>query len=130
MLHILKTSDKEYVRENVALDTFLLASLVHFSLAEQIQSENDLNFLITTYAEAFRCRKISALQKHPKIVLSRAYADLIYLRKILFKADFIELKNTVQKHITTYSKHSSIPEMKIVITQLLSIKAICKDLLC
>lgn len=130
-LHILKNSDKEFLRDNIAVDSFMLASLLHFIHAENIKSDRDLNFLVNSFREIFHCRKVESMisQKHPHVILSKAFADLVSMRRILNKADFLELKNTANKFMSQHSK-SSIPEMKIVIVQFLSIKVISSDILC
>lgn len=108
VLHILRTSDKEFMKENIVFDSFLRTSILHFVLAEQVKSELDLNFLINSYREAFQCRKISTMlaQKNPKVIISKAYSDVVSLRKILLKKEFIQIKKSAHKYFVEYSKLS------------------------
>jgi predicted P-loop ATPase len=61
MLCILKHSEKEYMKDSDALDSFLFMSMLHFILGEKVRGLRDLQFLTKAYRDVFHCRKVASL---------------------------------------------------------------------
>ena len=109
ILCVLKNSDKEFMSNSCAIDSFQLLSMLHFVLGERVRSRRDIQFLTQAYREVFQYRKIaSMLQLHnKKVAMCRLYAELVDLRPLLIEIDFNCLRNCLDGTLKEYAKYET-----------------------